>query len=559
MEALKKLLAASEATKKVLRTELSMSRSSANSNGGAGKAEEDSDGEMAAILKQRVLEGGTLDGVTRDEMRAMERLVDEQEHMINAYQRENEKTCRELRHAKARVEELEAILKERGAGYQPDGAAVTAPPPPPPAAADADGASPESAAELAARLAQVQALAQERELELKHELDRVRSAKRTAEAHFAGVDIPSLQREGEKLREVERQLARAEDRHKEEVARLQKQIKWYVENQEIIDAADNLVATQKEKIAQLEEELSSRPKGGKGKGKKGTGLGSRSEAARVKELETQVGTLKAELEEVLRKKHPNSLPQLIRAARPPIEENAAHAFLQQRVKSLEETLAEKEDEHAKRFRALRQGFERVKSQHETRLAELEVELAAKKKQLDVERKPHQRIKELERQLDDTRAFHTKKLRELNGKLQASARQQEKAQRKHSKDPKGSGAAPLRQKVKRLEGDLAKACDEIRRLQDEQQDTDDRLKEETTRVRELSRPSDTADRPSTPVAQHSAAQKEHAIQVRQTAASCHWLASSLSESWLQTGHAASKRGREDCSGGRPAVCRALAAV
>ena len=528
VEALKKLLAASEATKKVLRTELSMSRSSANSNGGAGKAEDDSDGEMAAILKQRVLEGGTLDGVTRDEMRAMERLVDEQEHMINAYQRENEKTCRELRHAKARVEELEAILKERGAGYQPDGAAATAPPPPPPAAVDADGASPESAAELAARLAQVQALAQERELELKHELDRVRSAKRTAEAHFAGVDIPSLQREGEKLREVERQLVRAEDRHKEEVARLQKQIKWYVENQEIIDAADNLVATQKEKIAQLEEELSSRPKGGKGKGKKGTGLGSRSEAARVKELETQVGTLKAELEEVLRKKHPNSLPQLIRAARPPIEENAAHAFLQQRVKSLEETLAEKEDEHAKRFRALRQGFERVKSQHETRLAELEVELAAKKKQLDVERKPHQRIKELERQLDDTRAFHTKKLRELNGKLQASARQQEKAQRKHSKDPKGSGAAPLRQKVKRLEGDLAKACDEIRRLQEEQQETEDRLKEETARVRELSRPSDTADRPSTPVAQHSAAQKEHAaVQVRQNAASRNWLASSLS--------------------------------
>ena len=62
-----------------------MSRSSANSNGGAGKAEEDSDGEMAAILKQRVLEGGTLDGVTRDEMRAMERLVDEQEHMVRNF------------------------------------------------------------------------------------------------------------------------------------------------------------------------------------------------------------------------------------------------------------------------------------------------------------------------------------------------------------------------------------------------------------------------------------------------------------------------------------------
>ena len=91
------------------------------------------------------------------------------------------------------------------------------------------------------------------------------------------------------------------------------------------------------------------------------------------------------------------------------------------------------------------------------------------------------------------------------------------QTKHSKDPKGSsGAAPLRQKVKRLEGDLAKACDEIRRLQEEQQDTEDRLKEETTRVRELSRPSDTADRPSTPVAQHSGARKEHAaVQVRKT--------------------------------------------
>lgn len=80
VEALQKQLAAAEATKKVLRAELS-TRSSRDaghklgadaSSAGGGDISE-SDGEMAAILKERVLEGGTLDGVTRDEMRSMER------------------------------------------------------------------------------------------------------------------------------------------------------------------------------------------------------------------------------------------------------------------------------------------------------------------------------------------------------------------------------------------------------------------------------------------------------------------------------------------------------
>ena len=80
-------------------------------------------------------------------------------------------------------------------------------------------------------------------------------------------------------------------------------------------------------------------------------------------------------------------------------EHAAHAYMATKIKTLESTLEEKEEEHAKRLRVLRQGFERVKSQHEHRLAQLEVELDAKTKKLEISEKPHMRIKELERQLD----------------------------------------------------------------------------------------------------------------------------------------------------------------
>lgn len=485
VELLQKQLAAAEATKKVLRAELSMRQS--REGGGhepSGGDISESDGEIAAILKERVLEGGTLDGVTRAEMRSMERLVSEQETMICAYQKENEKTCRDLRDARARVHELETLLEEYASGNVAvtgatgttvgndagTGGAGTA------GRQEVDEADAMQALRL--QLQQVQREADERELELKHELDRLRQGKRLADAKFAGIDVPALQREGERLQEVQQELDLASQKHKEEVAALHKQLAWYVENQEIIDKSDKLVATQQEKIEQLEAELEQAQGKGRGKAKssaraastKGTGISTRTDSARIKELEAQVGTLKAELEEVLRKKHPNSIPQLIRAARPPMEEHAAHAYMSTRIKTLESTLEEKEEEHAKRLRVLRQGFERVKAQHEQRLAQLEVELETKTKKLELSEKPHLRVKELERQLDDTRSFYTKKLRELNGKLATVPKgrraKSDKAEKSDKTGAETSAAGQLRQKCRRLEADLSKACAEIRRLQEQ---------------------------------------------------------------------------------------------
>lgn len=484
VEALQKQLAAAEATKKVLRAELSMrnSREGGGQEHNSGEISE-SDGEIASILKERVLEGGTLDGVTRGEMRSMERLVSEQETMIRAYQKENEKTCRDLRDAQARIHELESLLDEyamgnvsvtdptagaSGIGMSTDGSSA--------------GMSPgrqqvdktEAVQALRQQLQQVEREANERELELKHELDRLRQGKRLADAKFAGIDVPALQQEGKKLQEVQQELELAREKHRDEVDTLHKQLAWYVENQEIIDKSDKLVATQKEKIEQLEAQLEQRKGKGRGKNEKSTskapdalrtGISTRTDSARIKELEAQVGTLKAELEEVLRKKHPNSIPQLIRAARPPMEEHAAHAYMSTKIKTLESTLEEKEEEHAKRLRVLRQGFERVKAQHEKRLAELEVELDTKTKKLEVSEKPHLRVKELERQLDDTRSFYTKKLRELNGKLAIAPKgRRPKGDKGDKLGAEKSQSAQLRQKCRRLEAGLSKACAEIRRLQ-----------------------------------------------------------------------------------------------
>lgn len=521
VEALQKQLAAAEATKKVLRAELCM-RHSREENGhelASGGDISESDGEIAAILKERVLDGGTLDGVTRDEMRSMERLVGEQETMICAYQKENEKMCRDLRDARARVHELEALLEEyasgnaataNGAGTGSAGAAVS------PGRQQINDADAMQALRL--QLQQVQREANERELDLKHELDRLRQSKRVADAKFAGIDVPALQREGERLQEVQQELDQAREKHQEEVAALHKQLAWYVENQEIIDKSDKLVATQREKIEQLEAELERRQGKSKGKGAKSStkapstkvssGISTRTDTARIKELEGQVGTLKAELEEVLRKKHPNSIPQLIRAARPPMEEHAAHAYMSTKIKTLESTLEQKEEEHAKRLRVLRQGFERVKAQHEQRLSQLEVELDAKTKKLELSEKPHLRVKELERQLDDTRSFYTKKLRELNSKLAIAPKG------RHAKGEKGDksgaekpAAAQLRQKCKRLEADLSKACAEIRRLQEQTTEDAEKINRHVAAMGEDHGPR-SAGTPSSP----RAATKEHADDV-----------------------------------------------
>lgn len=441
------------------------------------------------LFKERVVGGGSLDGVTPVELRGVERMIREQERLLTAYQRDNELKAAELKAAKAKVAELTKALEAplangaalssapeqrlRQAANPVRGSAAASPARMGDRAALEAADDPVTVAALRQRLDETRQLGRQREIELKHELDWARVAKKETEARFAGLDIPSLQSESAQLGALQRRQDELEAEHKAELAAVRKQMEWYVENQEMVDKNDAELAAQRATISGLERKLDAEVDeqagaGGGGKGGK-AGSGGAAAARKIKELEKQVGTLRAELEDVLKRKHPNSIPALIRAARQPVEETAAHAYLQKRAETLEATLHEREEEHAKSLRALRQGFERIRSQNEKRLAELTAELKAKDRQLTADQKPHLRVKELERQLEDTRSYYTKRLRALSTKLTdapkggggAGGVGPTAAQQANGK----ANSARLKAKLRRLEATLSQKDAELEELRE----------------------------------------------------------------------------------------------
>jgi hypothetical protein len=455
----------------------------------------------AARLQEEMLGGASLVelGVSKAELRGLERLVHEQEQLLGAYQLESERAAQELRQAKQHRAELERQLRAaaQGVPYEASSTSSAAAAgfggaaPGTPSRPGGSGTAPNSSGTplrhsgsggfggAAAAAAESRREAEE----LKHALDRARSLQQAAEQGRAEAEAKLRAHGG--VQELEARLRAQQDDARrlqgslraaqEEAQQAREQLRWYQENQALIDASDATIARQKEQLTRLEaqvEELrraeaAREPSEGGGGGRRGGGGGSArrggSAAAarrREDELRREVGKLKAELEDVVRKKWaPDSLPSLIRAARPSAEETEAQAFLTEKAKRLELALAQKEEEHEKRLRVLRQGFEKTKAAHERRLAELEVELSAKTRALEHEQRPHLRVKELERQLDDTRTFYTKKLRELASKQQqqqpARSRQSGRGTQ-HSKSGGGGGAseaARLKREVRRLESQV----------------------------------------------------------------------------------------------------------
>ncbi|KAM4786122.1 centrosomal protein of 162 kDa isoform 2-T4 [Cyanocitta cristata] len=135
-----------------------------------------------------------------------------------------------------------------------------------------------------------------------------------------------------------------EESYKQEITHLKKRLQWYAENQDLLD----------------------------------------KDAARLKDAREEIDKLRLEIREmegILKRRYPNSLPALIYAAAAAEKTNDLSAkkntveFLERRIKKLETELEGKDDEAKKSLRAMEQQFQKIKIQYEQRLAELEQLLA----------------------------------------------------------------------------------------------------------------------------------------------------------------------------------------
>lgn len=174
-----------------------------------------------------------------------------------------------------------------------------------------------------------------------------------------------------------------EESYKEEIGRLQKRLQWFAENQELLDKDAARLRGAKEEIDKLKLEVDKlRNEAGNQSAQQKKRLKDRAaDTKRIQDLERQV----KEMEGILKRRHPNSLPALIYAAATAASEGDGDAsaktntvdFLEKRVKKLELELEGKDDEAKKSLRAMEQQFQKIKLQYEKRVGELEQLLAYK--------------------------------------------------------------------------------------------------------------------------------------------------------------------------------------
>ncbi|NWY71255.1 CE162 protein, partial [Erithacus rubecula] len=171
-----------------------------------------------------------------------------------------------------------------------------------------------------------------------------------------------------------------EDSYKQEITHLKKRLQWYAENQDLLDKDAARLKDAREEIEKLRLEVVEklRAEAGDQCVQQKKRLRDRAaDAKRIQDLERQI----REMEGILKRRYPNSLPALIYAAAAAEKTNDLSAktntveFLERRIKKLETELEGKDDEAKKSLRAMEQQFQKIKILYEQRLAELEQLLA----------------------------------------------------------------------------------------------------------------------------------------------------------------------------------------
>ncbi|EPY87906.1 hypothetical protein CB1_000212002 [Camelus ferus] len=273
---------------------------------------------------------------------------------------------------------------------------------------------------------------------------------------------------GEKLYEIKI----LEETHKQEISRLQKRLQWYAENQELLDKDAVRLKEANEEIEKLKLEVEKlKAESGNPSIQQKIRLKEKAaDAKKIQDLERQV----KEMEGILKRRYPNSLPALILAASAAgdtVDRNTVE-FMEKRVKKLEADLEGRDEEAKKSLRTMEQQFQKMKIQYEQRLEEQEQLLACKLKEAAQNQHDNSsRVQALEKELDDIKEAHQITVRNLEAEIDALKHQNAELERKkNAKDGKDFQSiefqveqAHSKAKLARLNEELAAKGREIQDL------------------------------------------------------------------------------------------------
>ncbi|KAM9316616.1 centrosomal protein of 162 kDa [Gastrophryne carolinensis] len=332
-------------------------------------------------LKIRGLFFGNKDPVTDEKVHQIRQEIEEQETLLKGYQQENERLYQQVKELQLKNKQNEQLMFKENQSLKADvislreklkGATINNH-----YTAHGVETSDQNFTELMAELRTLQ----KREKSLTDEI-----AKCKQEKQALTVDLAQMKKEHDLLKsqvsnisdDKSYEMKIMEDGYKQEICRLNKRLQWFAENQELLDKDSARLKDAYEQIEQLKIQVEKLTQDtGSQSAQQQKRLKDRAaDAKRIQDLERQV----KEMEAVIKRRHPNSIPAIMYAAAMVSESDnstrgSTVSFLERRIQNLESQLESKDDDTKKSLRSMEQQFQKVKIQYESRIKELEEILA----------------------------------------------------------------------------------------------------------------------------------------------------------------------------------------
>ncbi|XP_074662384.1 centrosomal protein of 162 kDa-like [Tubulanus polymorphus] len=436
------------------------------------------------------------DKTTNDESRPeklilFEKEIAEQEKLLAGYQQENERLYSEMKRIqvmnkvteermfkenqrlqtelmtlRAQLERKEIELKNKGVITSPSTQQQLA----------AGGGT---AVLGAGKIAQLEAeikQAKKKEDTLRHEMKVQEQAKKELEFH-----IEKIVREKEELGEevqftklsANNEIREIKKETETEVERLNRKLKWFAENQELLDRDTNIIREKNNEIRSLKDQLDSL-KSQSGEKRLETQSRTKEKAAdtkRIQDLERQV----KEMETIMKRRNPNSIQALVWAAASadgPHVKAPSVEYLENRVKQLEKELDEKSDDGKRSLRVLEQKYTSMKFQYDERINELEEQLSrfTTTRSSSGDSRPFTHTTALQKELDTVRERSRKKLAEKDSIIErlnkdlSMAKNKATANMKNELQTLKDNETELQLKIKELGCELSRKDREVLAVQ-----------------------------------------------------------------------------------------------
>nr|CCA14171.1 conserved hypothetical protein [Albugo laibachii Nc14] len=319
------------------------------------------------------------DNVTR-----LENEVQSQEHLIQAFQRENEQLMQKMKQIQKGTSydvhlENKRLKAESQHTIQHDDKPVGIPTESVPmhqyhAAVEARLRAESQAAGLQEEIINLKQVHRERELEWKSRVNQIEKAMRQVESKYEGIDLDQVVQEHVQVRQLEKELELQQKQASHTAKSLQKKLEWYIVNQRLLEDQEQEVDQLKSRIRELEscainQKEAKFPTNLKevARDQGETRLRSRSDLHRIQKLENLV----KELQSALEKRHPHSVGSLLvafRQAEMTQSEQVASEY-QKKIERISMEIEALRTKYECKVQSFRQQHEKLKLHYEQKLAD----------------------------------------------------------------------------------------------------------------------------------------------------------------------------------------------